>query len=268
MGITDIANSKPVIIVNRSDVQSNYLSLYLFNSGLPQQEIDFDINSQGSNKYKIQPSKALDPGIYCLIQGDPSQSSVDIPYWCFQILSGANPRAMESTSESNNPQTEISTPTPEPGNCPPNTKEKIENGDYSMLKPGVSLIGCDLEGLNLQELDLSNADLRNSDFYQADLSNSNLSNADLRGANFLFAAVNGTSLDNAILDGAIIDVEQFSKAKSNNYDSNKSILRISRGVFHNSKAVWVPGKQEVIIWGSEPSGATVYHVGPIDDQEL
>ena len=86
--------------------------------------------------------------------------------------------------------------------CTQRVRHNVESGDYSDLRPGAKLGGCDLSGLRLFGLDLSGADLDLARLSGADLHNANLTGATLRGAFLDSANLQAANLSNADLAGA------------------------------------------------------------------
>ncbi len=77
------SSSSPEIVVWQSNVNLDYL--YVRRWGLSGDQVDISVSQVDEGTLTITFSASLEPGTYCLIQGDPLGSPYSLPTWCFQI---------------------------------------------------------------------------------------------------------------------------------------------------------------------------------------
>ena len=289
-GIPISQENKPSILIRLPDIDQD--NLYMKPLGYGGTHMNFSV-SFSNEALIITPKRALDPGIFCLVQGDPLENPFSLLTWCFEIDQSAKPEQVDShndgiksTTDPYARQTEIAIAIVQitqavnaatvvaaeqvvqdayatmqaeatktalttkealdniellAEQCKSQLKPKLENGDYSDLVPGVSLVGCDLSGLNLFGLDLSGADLRHANLNNTDLHNANLSNSDLRFATFWDANLEGAILTNADLRGALI-TEYSLGALDSRLLSNMIVVSQRPATFYE----WVPTGDSII----------------------
>ncbi len=188
-GIPEAPDSHPSIVLWYEEANTSNLRLRQgIGVGMP---IPYDVTPQEEGILEIRPEDPLDPGVYCLVQGDPLKSPIEIPYWCFRIGEYAQSSAKGAASGSDKSVVDCLA-----------VRGRIEAGNHSDLVPGANLWGCNLSKLNMVEVDLSDADLSNADLSSADLTKAKLVGANLSGANLSGTYLVDADLRNANLSGA------------------------------------------------------------------
>ena len=103
--------------------------------------------------------------------------------------------------------------------------EKVKAGDYSEIKPGASLIGCNFDGIDLYGMNLTQADLRAANLSGVDLTGSNLGGVDLRFAVLSRAKLGGVNLLQAKLNSADFSAADLTGANLSGADLSYAILK-------------------------------------------
>ena len=80
--IPETKSSKPEIFYNVGDISNVSLSLVV--SGSINKKINFQVK-KSDGAFIIKPDLSLEPGMYCLIEGDPFSSFSFFSWWCFKV---------------------------------------------------------------------------------------------------------------------------------------------------------------------------------------
>jgi hypothetical protein len=73
-------DTMPVVLLWRPDTRLEYLTFYSITG---RKEVRYNATSKDDDIVELRPAQALDPGIYCYIQGNPLAAF--LPGWCFEV---------------------------------------------------------------------------------------------------------------------------------------------------------------------------------------
>ena len=73
-------DTMPVVHLWRPDTRLEYLTFYSITG---RKEVRYNATSKDDGIVELRPAQALDPGIYCYIQGNPLAAF--LPGWCFEV---------------------------------------------------------------------------------------------------------------------------------------------------------------------------------------
>jgi len=79
--IPTASDASPLIVMQYPKANLDYLLLYHNNT---RDQLDYTATTKGL-LIEITPNSALNPGVYCLVQGDPNTDSSLWSSWCFRV---------------------------------------------------------------------------------------------------------------------------------------------------------------------------------------
>lgn len=82
--IVSTSDLQPLIVMLYPELDQKYLIIRSVSSS-GQGPIPFDAKFREGELLDIRPQHELEPGVYCLVQGNPLAPPSNIPYWCFAI---------------------------------------------------------------------------------------------------------------------------------------------------------------------------------------
>lgn len=96
-GIPTAADPHPVIVMWYPEVNLDLLGMKPLGGG---RQIRFDVKLIEEGVLEIRSIDPLNPGVYCLAQGNPLMPSALIPHWCFRVGESARSNTLKTSAQS------------------------------------------------------------------------------------------------------------------------------------------------------------------------